>query len=597
MYKYRILRGCIVVVFLLCIVWGIKQNEFENNKNMDEWERQLYVPTMINKLGDTYFIIDCWNSRILYSENLSGNIMDWNVLTDSDYLGGHTVASDGELFVFDNTDMQQVIVYKRNNDNFEKVQTICNISSRPHFVVYDEESALFYVIGSQSGMLYTFKNDDGMLVKMDAVQLTEIKDSYVRSITIKDGYLYTVSGPAKICKYSITNSNINKYELVDEFEVPDEMVGMNQIYPIDDGYLITVNTDSSGKVEATDIIFAHNLQDLTSRDYVSLYDEMGFVGQPYFITQFDNKLWISEISADRGNGIKSFEFKDGKVSDVKQLFYFDNVMQSSRERWSEQTQKLHTQTVDLFVFMGQSNMSGKGDSAKAPDVPVGWEYRAISDPTTLYPISEPFGLNENNPEGLNDVTDDGEYRKFGGLVSSFVNSYYEESRVPIIGVSASEGNSSIDEWLPETSFYKDAVDRVNRAKQFVTDSQEFSLRYVFMVWCQGENDGDKGMSSDEYYEKLKFLTNGMVKECGINQNFVIRIGNRADDISLYSQIQDAQTRLCEDYDKCTLVSTSFDKMASNGMMIDIYHYTQKGYNLVGEEAGKNSAAYVLKKSE
>ena len=95
------------------------------------------------------------------------------------------------------------------------------------------------------------------------------------------------------------------------------------------------------------------------------------------------------------------------------------------------------------------------------------------------------------------------------------------------------------------------------------------------------------MSSDEYYEKLKFLTNGMVKECGINQNFVIRIGNRADDISLYSQIQDAQTRLCEDYDKCTLVSTSFDKMASNGMMIDIYHYTQEGYNLVGEEAGKN----------
>lgn len=114
-----------------------------------------------------------------------------------------------------------------------------------------------------------------------------------------------------------------------------------------------------------------------------------------------------------------------------------------------------------------------------------------------------------------------------------------------------------------------------------------------MVWCQGENDGDNGMSEEEYYEKLKLLTDSLTEDCGIEQNFIIRIGNRADNMSLYRSIQKAQTRVCNDSENCTLVSTSFENMASEGMMIDNYHYTQEGYNLVGEEAGRNSAKWVL----
>ena len=54
--------------------------------------------------------------------------------------------------------------------------------------------------------------------------------------------------------------------------------------------------------------------------------------------------------------------------------------------------------VDLVMFMGQSNMSGTGgNAAYAPEVKEGhgYEFRAISDPTRLYPIKEPFGINEN----------------------------------------------------------------------------------------------------------------------------------------------------------------------------------------------------------
>ena len=54
--------------------------------------------------------------------------------------------------------------------------------------------------------------------------------------------------------------------------------------------------------------------------------------------------------------------------------------------------------IDLFMFMGQSNMAGRGISSQEwPETPpvlmpgAGYEFRAISDPTRLYPIVEPFG--------------------------------------------------------------------------------------------------------------------------------------------------------------------------------------------------------------
>ena len=47
--------------------------------------------------------------------------------------------------------------------------------------------------------------------------------------------------------------------------------------------------------------------------------------------------------------------------------------------------------VDVCIFMGQSNMAGRGE---AQDSVVfgegrGYEFRAVSDPSKLYPVQEP----------------------------------------------------------------------------------------------------------------------------------------------------------------------------------------------------------------
>ena len=89
-------------------------------------------------------------------------------------------------------------------------------------------------------------------------------------------------------------------------------------------------------------------------------------------------------------------------------------------------------TYDLFLFAGQSNMAGRGITCThfpegAPDLisGAGAEFRAISDPTRLYPIAEPFGALENNPTGIFEPG-----MKTGSLVTSFVKYLFSEYWCP-----------------------------------------------------------------------------------------------------------------------------------------------------------------------
>ena len=71
---------------------------------------------------------------------------------------------------------------------------------------------------------------------------------------------------------------------------------------------------------------------------------------------------------------------------------------------------MKTQGIDLVLFIGQSNMAGRGIVSaqwpqEAPKLIEGaaWEYRAITTPDRLMPQEEPFGVDENKADGINDV--------------------------------------------------------------------------------------------------------------------------------------------------------------------------------------------------
>ncbi len=242
--------------------------------------------------------------------------------------------------------------------------------------------------------------------------------------------------------------------------------------------------------------------------------------------------------------------------------------------------------VDLVMFMGQSNMAGRGVASQAPVVPEGhgYEFRAVSDPTKLYSITEPFGANENR--GV--VT---ETSKTGSMVSAFVNEYYANRQVPIVGVSCSKGATAIDFWKADGTALNEAIDRHNAAKKWLEENG-YAIGRDFMVWCQGETDGGKGVTAEAYTSKFKAIIEKMISEAGIEFCAVVRIGNNRNDAKLYDGIIKAQTEFCKSYDKAVMVSTKMAGFAAEGKMKDEFHYVQSAYNEVGTDAGKNTASYI-----
>lgn len=267
---------------------------------------------------------------------------------------------------------------------------------------------------------------------------------------------------------------------------------------------------------------------------------------------------------------------------------------------SKQDDKTDKQVVDLIIFMGQSNMAGRGMVSKSFPEPApeliegaGYEFRAISDPTCLYPIEEPFGAYENKATAIDEFNyNTGMSKKTGSLVTSFVNAYYEKTQVPVVAVSASKGGTRMMQWIPGTLLLKDAIQRLTDAVEYL-ESNDYHIRHKYMVWCQGESDGNVGTSKDLYTSQFCRMMDAM-QENGIEKCFMIQIGkkNVVGEYDSYDEIIACQKELAETEDSVIMVSTLFETMLERGLMRDNYHYYQQAYNEVGTDAGKNAAAYV-----
>lgn len=256
--------------------------------------------------------------------------------------------------------------------------------------------------------------------------------------------------------------------------------------------------------------------------------------------------------------------------------------------------------VDLAVFAGQSNMSGRGSAADAVvcDINAGFEYKAISDPATLVRIEEPFGLGEDKEGSIADFNSDGTSKRTGSMVSAVVDEYYRQTGRQLVAVSASIGGSSTAEWLG--NYIYDAVDRLDAAKRFLTRNG-IEIGRTFVVWCQGESDGDQKMTAEAYTANTKDIFD-FFKQHGAEKCFMVQTGhyNYIDYPGItkghtgeewdecYGVIRGAQTAMCcadEDF----VLAGSFEPYIED--MKDRYHYYQSAYNAVGQTVGQNIADF------
>lgn len=271
------------------------------------------------------------------------------------------------------------------------------------------------------------------------------------------------------------------------------------------------------------------------------------------------------------------------------------------EEFSKRIFYIEKPAVDLMIFMGQSNMSGGGgNAAEAPVLTrgAGYEFRAVTNTGDLFVLKEPFGENENKEGGCDDRFI---LKRSGTLVTAFVNAYYENTKTPVIAVSASRGSTHMKEWTGGgISLKEDAAERLMCAKNYL-EQNGFGIRHIYMVWFQGESDGADRTSADVYKRDFEYLFSYM-QGYGVEKCFLIETGYDLHDLEQedqekiegYRAIMQAQEEICRESEDVILASTTAPGLQSrDDKWCDGVHFNQESLNKIGREAGQRAGEYTV----
>ncbi len=275
----------------------------------------LSVPTWLTKVDDTYFLVDCYHNQVIYHDNLSDPLWQWSVMTD-DINRGHTLASDGLVYLIDDTENNRILIFEKKNGRFLHTQTFQDIGNRPHYIIYDEKTKTFYAWSSMSGEMYLFRHepDDSRMYLAAVRKIDALENVYVRSFTIQDDSVYFVSGNS-----SIIRADLKTFQVLDTWPVPDSMAGMIQLTPIQDYFYITVSTDITGNQDYATILRTKDLSGLMDGRFEDIYEYFIGGGTPYYITQIDNGWYLTEHRLP-GHSLWRFQVTDNEITDVEAVY-------------------------------------------------------------------------------------------------------------------------------------------------------------------------------------------------------------------------------------------------------------------------------------
>lgn len=282
--------------------------------------QSLSVPTYITMVDGLYFIVDCYNNQVIYHENLSDPLHEWQVMT-SDISMGHTLASDGEVYLIDDTENNRILVMEKGmnqngNPFFFPTQEFTDIGNRPHYIIYHEPTDTFYAWSSQSGEMFLFRHPEGerRMYLTEIRRIPSLDNVYVRSFTIIGDRIYFVSGNS-----SIIEAELSSFQVKKEYPVPPQMAGMIQLTLIEDYFYITISTDNTGNQDYATMLRVKDLEDLSSGKYEDVYSYFIGGGTPYYITRIDDAWYLTEHRIP-GHSIWRFQVEDNQIANVVSVY-------------------------------------------------------------------------------------------------------------------------------------------------------------------------------------------------------------------------------------------------------------------------------------
>jgi len=290
--------------------------------NRKEFRNRLYTPTLIQKIDNLYYLVDCWHHRIIYSDTVERSIASWNVL-DENIGGPHSVVSNGDYMLTENTGYNSIKIFRRNRkvEGYYFHKEVFDIGIRPHKIEYCPQTEMFYIISSGSSDLYCFKIDkvSDRVILHFVKKLYFLNNSYTRTIRIIEDKMYFVSGNNKIVVTSYTDE---KFKVISEYPVQNELADMNDIYKNGDWFFITATPKK--------IVCTQDLNNLKNGKYIDIYKNYGFKGTPYYFSDFDGYTYLPEIT--EYSSITRFKIRDGIFLDFERIHDFGKPSIESIER-------------------------------------------------------------------------------------------------------------------------------------------------------------------------------------------------------------------------------------------------------------------------
>ena len=226
-----------------------------------------------------------------------------------------------------------------------------------------------------------------------------------------------------------------------------------------------------------------------------------------------------------------------------------------------------TDTVDIVVAMGQSNMCGSGGSTYySPEV---------SGSVLQYQNNSLFQM-----------------KRQGTLLPAFGNAYVKKAKRPVIIIQTAVSGSSSIAWLRD-GLITNSVAQLKKCKAFLKRHQ-VKVKHIYMLWYNGETDGKKGLSQLEYNNNLNAIYKKMAK-AGTEKFLMIQVGQYRDRRYDMSVIIEAQKYICKKNKKFVMVSNATKTLSGDAKWYsDNVHFNQLALNKIGEQAGKNAGKLARK---
>lgn len=273
----------------------------------------LYSPTYMVYLDGKWFIVDCWNNRVLWQTDPNLPVSQWRLM-DGALQHPHSIAYGDGVFAVEDTEGARLNLYKFDQalNVFVRQNSLeLPAGSRPHRTVFDDKTKTFLTLGSMDQTLYRVDANRVEPAVTESYKLDFINGYYTRSFSLYQDKLYFVSELQAVVEAVIADGRA--VELA-RYPVPEKFKSANDLFFTGRGFVMTATLGETGQgVIGT----ASSLAGLAGLEDQS--EQLGFRSVPYYVSQYDQTVIIPEVS--NFSAIKLLEINDKNQLQSKQNIY------------------------------------------------------------------------------------------------------------------------------------------------------------------------------------------------------------------------------------------------------------------------------------